>query len=59
MEILYFTIVAVILYIAADWLLDRIEVRLGRRLEKRSLIFFAILATMALLSFWLIRTFAA
>ena len=41
MEIVYFTIVAIILYIVADRLLDRIEIAAGKRLENRSLIFFA------------------
>ena len=56
MEIFYFTIVAAILYVAADWILKRMEVAAGKRFEKRSLIFFAILITMAVTSFALIRT---
>ena len=55
MEIVYFTIVAIILYFAADWLLERVEVAAGRRLEHRSLIFFVILLTLALSSFSLIQ----
>lgn len=55
MEILYFVVVAVALYAFSDWLLRRIEARLGRHLEQRSLIFFAILLTSALVSFGLIR----
>ncbi|MGD2138313.1 MAG: hypothetical protein PVF08_08655 [Gammaproteobacteria bacterium] len=55
MEILYFTLTAIILYLAADWILNRIEVAAGRRFEYRSLIFFAILLVMALTSFALIR----
>ena len=51
MSIVYFTIVAIILYVAADWLLERVEVAAGRRLEHRSLIFFVILLTLALSSF--------
>jgi len=53
----YFTLAAVILYIVADRILDRLEVSRGRRFEHRSLIFFAILATLALSSFTLIRHF--
>ena len=55
MNVVYFTIVAIILYFAADWLLERVEVAAGRRFEHRSLIFFAILLTLALSSFSLIQ----
>ena len=55
MEIIYFTLTAVILYVAADWILKRMETAAGKRFEKRSLIFFAILMTMAVTSFALIR----
>ena len=55
MSIVYFTIVAIILYVAADWLLERMEIAMGRRLEHRSLVFFAILLTLALTSFSLIQ----
>ena len=53
---LYFTLAAIVLYVVSDWLLQRIEVRLGRRLEQRSLVFFAILMTLSLTSFALIRS---
>ena len=43
MEIVYFTITAVVLYVAADRLLDAMERRAGRRFAQRSLIFFALL----------------
>ena len=42
----------------ADWLLRRVESVLGRQLEQRSLIFFAILLGSALIGFALIRHFA-
>jgi len=56
MEIIYFTLAAAILYVAADWILKRMETAAGKRFEKRSLIFFAILMTMAVTSFALIRS---
>jgi len=56
-EIVYFTLVAVVLYVAADRILERIEVVAGNRLEYRSLIFFAILMALALVSFALIRLY--
>ena len=55
MQILYFTLTAIILYLGADWILNRIEAAAGRRLEYRSIIFFAIFLGMSLTSFALIR----
>jgi hypothetical protein len=55
MEMVYFTLVAIALYFVSDRILDRIEVARGARLEHRSLIFFAILLTLAVASFAVIR----
>ena len=57
MEIVYFSLVAAILYLGADWILRRIELVAGKRLPHRSLIFFAIILTLALASFTLIRVY--
>ena len=57
MEAVAYIVVGLVLYFAADWLLDRIEVAAGRRLESRSLIFFGILLGLALIVFPLIRHF--
>ena len=57
MEIIYFTLAAVMLYFASDWIHDRIESAAGRRFENRSLIFFAILLILAMTSFALVRHF--
>ena len=54
MEIVYFTLVAIGLYFAADWLLDRIESARGRRFEYRSVIFFSIILVLAVVSFEII-----
>ncbi|MDX1488690.1 MAG: hypothetical protein R3268_10855 [Acidiferrobacterales bacterium] len=54
-EALAYTSVAVALYFVSDWILQRVEVAYGRRLEYRTLIFFAILSVLALASFALIR----
>ena len=59
MSVVYFTIVAIILYFAADWLLERMEIAAGRRLEYRSLIFFVILLALELLSFSLIQYYTS
>jgi hypothetical protein len=54
-ELVVFTLVAVALYLLADHLLRALETRLGRRLEHRSVVFFALLLAMALGSFAVIR----
>ena len=57
MSIVYFTLVAIILYLAADWILVRIETAAGRVLEHRSIIFFALLLALALTTFSLIQVY--
>ena len=57
MEIVYFTIAAIFLYLFSDWLLQRIEVSLGRRLKYRSVIFFAIILVLAVSMFALVQSF--
>ncbi len=54
MSIVYFTLAAAILYLLSDWILERVEVTAGRRLQYRSLVFFSILLTLAVTSFALI-----
>ncbi len=56
MAYIYFTVVAVFLYFLSDWILNMIEQRVGKRLEYRSVIFFAIISVLALLSFSFIDT---
>lgn len=57
MEIVYFTLVAALLYLISNWLVERLEVAAGRRFEYRSLLFFVILLTLAMVSFYLIRLY--
>jgi len=58
MELVYFTLVAIALYLLADVILLQIERYLGRTLEQRSVVFFVILLIMAVVSFNLIQRFA-
>ena len=58
MEIVYFTLVAIALYVVSDRGVDLAERLAGRRFEHRSVIFFAVLLTLALVSFNLIQHFA-
>ena len=55
MDIVYFTVVAIGVYFAADWLLDWLERRRGERFENRQVVFFAIILPLALAAFWLMR----
>ncbi len=55
MEFLLFAAVAVALFFLSDWLLRRIEAVVGRELEQRTLVFFAIFLGSLLISFALIR----
>lgn len=55
MEAVYFTLVAIGLYFFSDWLLERIERLRGKRFEQRSIIFFAIITVLALISFQVIQ----
>jgi DNA-binding transcriptional LysR family regulator len=59
MELLYLTAIGIALYWISDRLLDRIERARGRRFEERTVVFFLILASLALTSFWLLRRLLA
>ena len=56
MEVVYYTLVAAILYLASDWLLDRIEIIRGERFKNRSIVFFLIILVLAFISFSLIKS---
>lgn len=57
MDIILFTIVAVLLYFVSDRIVQRIEIAAGRRLEHRTLLFFAIIMILAVGSFYIFRTY--
>jgi DMSO/TMAO reductase YedYZ heme-binding membrane subunit len=59
MEALYYTVTGVVLYLLADRILRLLEARVGRVFEHRTLIFFILLLSMALVSFAVIRRLAA
>jgi hypothetical protein len=54
-EIVLFTIVGISLYLFSDWALRAIEKRRGSALPNRSIIFFVIIFTLAMISFELIE----
>jgi len=58
MQIVLFTLLAVVLYVVADRLLVALEARAGRHFENRSVIFFAILLVLAIVAFSAVQRFA-
>ena len=57
MEMLYYTVAAIFLYLFSDWILNQIEDRRGKRFDNRSLIFFAIILVLSVALFNLIQQF--
>ena len=57
MEMLYYTVAAIFLYLVSDWILNQIEDRRGKRFDNRSLIFFAIILVLSVALFNLIQQF--
>lgn len=55
MEAIWYTVVAIVLYLVSNRILDAVERRVGRRFEYRTLIFFGILLTLAIVAFWALR----
>jgi hypothetical protein len=56
-QFVYFTLAAAILYLGSSWIVDRIEIAAGKRFKNRSMLFFGILLTLALISFSIIRIY--
>ena len=56
-EAVYFTVTGIVLYLVADRLVDLVERRAGRVLEHRTLLFFVLLLSLALVTFAAIRWF--
>jgi len=56
-QFVYFTLVAAVLYLLTSWIVDRIEIAAGKRFEQRSVLFFGILLTLALISFSAIQSY--
>jgi len=51
MEILLFTLNAIIIYLLADWIIRALEKRKGQVLKNRQIVFFAVFLALALVSF--------
>ena len=58
MQIVYFTVTAILLYVFSDWLVRKIEEKRGEPLPNRSVVFFVIIMVLAVGSFKLIEVLA-
>ena len=54
-EILLFTLVAIVIYLVSDRIIRMIEARRGAALKQRQVIFFAVFLVLALVSFRVLR----
>lgn len=55
MELILYTLAALLLYVISDYILNTIEIKLQKRLPNRSLVFFVIISILAVSSFSVIR----
>ncbi len=56
MEIILFTLNAIVIYFLADWIVRLIESRRGEALKHRQIVFFAVILVLALASFRMLQT---
>ncbi len=56
MEIVVFTLNAIVVYFLADWILRAMEQKKGAVLKNRQIIFFVIFLSLALISFNTLKT---
>lgn len=56
MELLYYTIAAIVLYGLSDFILNRIEIKMGKRLPNRSFIFLIIIMALSIGLFNLLQS---
>jgi len=59
MQIVVFTLNAIVIYFLADWIVRMIETRRGEVLKQRQVIFFAVFLVLALTSFRLLQNLLA
>lgn len=53
---IYFTAVAIVLYVVSDWILRQIEIKRGELLPNRSVVFFIIITVLSVVSFSIIQS---
>ncbi len=59
MEIVLFTLNAIVIYFLADWIVRQIESRRDKALQYRQVVFFVVILVLALISFRLLQTLLA
>jgi hypothetical protein len=59
MQILIFTLNAILVYLFSDWLVRQIEKQRGEALKQRQIVFFVIFLVLALASFELLNVLLA
>jgi len=59
MQIVVFTLNAIVIYFLADWIVRMIETRRGEVLKQRQVVFFAVFLVLALTSFQLLQNLLA
>lgn len=59
MEILIFTLNAIVIYLLSDWIIRLFEKRKGEVLKQRQVIFFVVFLALALISFRVLQTLLA
>ncbi len=57
MEMIYYTVAAIFLYVVSDRILNWIEIRRGTRFDNRTLVFFVIIMVLSVVLFNLIQQF--
>ncbi len=55
MEIVVFTLNAIVIYLFADWIIRAVERKKGEVLKQRQVIFFVVFLSLALISFNVLR----
>jgi len=56
MEIVVFTLNAIVVYLVADWIIRAMERKKGSAIKNRQVIFFVIFLSLALISFNVMKT---
>lgn len=59
MKAIWFTIIGIALYFAADWVLNAIERARGERFPHREIVYFAVILVLAISTFYLIGRFGS
>ncbi len=56
MEVVLFTLNAIVIYLLADWIIRLMEARRGEALKNRQVVFFIIFLSLALITFQVLQS---